>query len=450
MRKLFWVVSTCALMIISVKSYGEIEGPGLDWKGFVSLRLGQIVQGDKETVVGKDARSDHVWVQQMNVGLGLSSEFKQVPATGNLDIEISVNNDDSPSESDFGISRRLNFYPFIARADIEFRVIERENSTLQIDVGYFPYKYNSSVRNLGEYLFRSGTYPQYLVTEVDFPMARLLGLRVGGTNGGDVFKWDVLATTNVEWSAIGDLNLSAIASWKPFPVFELGVGGSWCSIISVDLSKTTPEARSTEYLAPKPGTNDTMVYNYTFAGQKVMARLLFDLKQLLPWKDKFGEEELKLYSEAAILGLINYPVSIDGYTRYDSLWQRIPVMVGLNIPTNRFLDVLSLEVEWYGNPYVNSINSIKFDNQPVPLSSHAKEKTKVYQNIHSDDIKWSIHARKVIANNFFIKAQFASDHIRWYRLDFTKMDGKEAFRNTFQKNGLPDHWYYTFKIGYTF
>ena len=441
MRKLLWLQYAFFAMLISGgQSYGET--PDLTWKGFASLRLGQIVKGEKETVIGKDVKSDHVWVQEMITGLSLISEFKNVPARGNIGVEISMCNDNSPAPDDFGRTRRLNFYPYLSRADLLFDILARENASLELDVGYFPFKYNSSVRNLGEYLFRSGTYPQYLITEIDFPMARLLGLRFGGSIWKKL-NFDILATVNTEWTAIGDLNLTGLLSWKPHPFFEVGGGFSWCSIISADWDKTTPLVKGSRYLAPIPGTSDTAIYNYTFAGQKVMGRLTFDIKKLFPKTDVFGEEDLKFYSEAAILGLINYPVSMDGFTRYDTLWQRIPVMFGFNLPVFKLLDVLNFELEWFGNPYPNNTNPIKFDNQPVPLSSKGEEKNNTYMNLHNDDWKWSIYARKTIGNNFSVMGQAARDHIRWYRLDYTAMDGKEALR----KN---DQWHYTLKFGYAF
>ncbi|NLG19644.1 MAG: hypothetical protein GX556_20175 [Fibrobacter sp.] len=458
MRKLLWLkLAFFAMVIPCWESYGDLEAPDLTWKGFASLRLGQIVKGEPETVIGKEVKSDMVWVQEMNAGISLESKFNNLPAVGNVGIEFAVNNDNSPYPQDFGKSRRLNFYPYLSRADLLFNLRDEGNAKLELDVGYFPYKYNSSVRNLGEYLFRSGTYPQWIVTEIDFPMARLLGLRFGGKLW-EQLDFDILATLNTEWTAIGDLNLSGLVAWEPHPFFEIGLGGSWCSIVSVDWDKTTPDADGSRYLAPIPGKPDTAIYNYTFAGQKLMGRLEFDIKRLFSDVDIFGEEDLKVYCEAAILGLINYPASMDGvkrfdpaindsvfvsYTRYDTLWQRIPVMVGLNIPFFKLLDVFSVELEWFGNPYPNNLNPIKFDNQPVPLSSFANEKTVQYMNIHSDDWKWSVYARKTFKDNFFVMAQAASDHFRWYRLDFTAVDGKEASRQI-------DHWYYTLKFGYKF
>ena len=50
--------------------------------------------------------------------------------------------------------------------------------------------------------------------------------------------------------------------------------------------------------------------DYTFAGTKIMARFSFDMKGLIPADSLFGllgKEDLKLYGEATILGLKNYP-----------------------------------------------------------------------------------------------------------------------------------------------
>lgn len=442
MRKQLLIPIACiAAVLAGANSYGEVEAPSLKWGGFASLREGQIVKGEPETIKKNESPTEFVWVQEMNVGLSLQAAFKNVPAVGHVGAEIAVLNDNSPYEGDLGVSRRLHFYPFLSRADLVINALEGEYTNLTFDLGYFPYKYNSSVRNLGEYLFRSGTYPQYLITEVDFPQARLMGIRAGGTLWKNL-KWDFLLTTNMEWTAIGDINLSALLAWQPHPVFELGLGGSWCDFLSVfglNLDKTSPAQEGNDYIV------DGKRYYYTFAGQKLMGRMTLDIKKAIPgWENIFGEEDLKLYSEAAILGLINYPLSVDSLTQYDTLWQRIPVMFGLNIPTFKLLDVLSFEVEWFGSPYPNSTNTTRFDNTPIPLSSYGNERTiPAFRNLHEDDWKWSVYAKRTIMNNFYIMAQAARDHIRWYRLDYTTMDGKEALR----KN---DEWHYTFKFGYSF
>ena len=103
-----------------------------------------------------------------------------------------------------------------------------------------------------------------------------------------------------------------------------------------------------------PSLPDSTGY-YTLAGTKLMARASFDFKPLFKsFADQFlGPNDLRIYSEAAILGLKNYPVY------YDDLSKRIPIMVGFNVPTFKVFDVLALEVEnynWnYSNGYQNPV-----------------------------------------------------------------------------------------------
>lgn len=428
--------------------YAEEGGVTLTPSGFAALREGQVVKGEHETMKSATsfADADFVWIQGMDIGLNVKAEYNGLPVIANLGLEMLVCNDNSPYDGDLGQSRRLNFYPYLSRADFTYSWGDKSNPSLFLNAGYFPYKYNGDVRNLGEYLFRSGTYPQYIITDFDFPMTRLMGARLGGKIANSL-NFDLLLTSNVEWTAIGDLNLSGLLSWKPIPLFELGMGASWnsfLSILGINLDNTSPMVEGNSYLAPVPGNPDSLaVYYYTFAGQKIMARFSLDFKSLFSGSDFFGEHDLKLYSEAAVLGLIDYPISQDGYTQYDTLMQRIPVMAGLTIPTFKFMDILSCEVEWFGNPYPGSLNPIKFDNQPIALSSYGNEKSPYYLNNHQDDWKWSVYGKKTFANNFNITVQAARDHFRWFRLDYTAADGKTALR----KN---DQWYYTFKFGYTF
>jgi hypothetical protein len=117
--------------------------------------------------------------------------------------------------------------------------------------------------------------------------------------------------------------------------------------------------------------------------------------------------------------------------------------LGRKFDFNPGLDVISMELEYFGNPYVNSLNTTKFDNQPIPLSSYGGEKSDVYKNFHVDDWKWSVYARKSFTPNISFMGQIARDHIRWYRLDYVKMDGKAALPKK-------DNWYYTFKFSYAF
>ena len=65
-----------------------------------------------------------------------------------------------------------------------------------------------------------------------------------------------------------------------------------------------------------------------------MARVCFDFKKFFN-TNIFGDQDLKLYCEAAILGVKDYKLY------YNNLVQRIPVMVGFNVPAFKILDLIA-------------------------------------------------------------------------------------------------------------
>ena len=124
--------------------------------------------------------------------------------------------------------------------------------------------------------------------------------------------------------------------------------------------------------------------------------------------DIMGQQDGKLYAEAGIIGLENYPIF------YDDIMERIPVVIGFNIPTFKVLDVLSLEFEYFGNNYTNSTLNLWQNHSPVPFTGGAVpahvDSLNLYPYKTEDDIKWSIYAKKRINNFLEFSCQFASDH----------------------------------------
>jgi hypothetical protein len=414
----------------------EENSTELKISGFSSMEAGEVVNGE-EDLLYPSARHDHVWMQKLFMGYNMQVLFNTLPVVGNVGMEMKVCNEYPQYSSDLGKSRRLIFYPYLSRADLNYSFGNTDDPYLKIDLGYFPFKYNSDAYNLGEYMFRTGTYPQYIITDFDFAAARLLGFHLDGKIS-ESFKWDILATLNTEWTAIGDLNVIGIVAYKPIPFVTIGAGAGWFSLVSANWDNTTPPLDANSYIS------DGKRYYYTFAGQKVMGRFSLDPQSLFPNK-LFGHEDFKIYSEAAILGLINYPLGEDGKTRYDDIKKRIPIMGGFNIPAFKYLDILSLQAEWFGSDYTNDLNPIMFDNMPIPLSSFRNRTTgyDINENHDGDNWKWSLYGKKTIAEHFNITFQFARDHMRWYRYDYTQQDGQEALREN-------KDWYYVIKLGYVF
>jgi hypothetical protein len=410
----------------------------VDVGGYASMEGGQIVKGTYTG--GKVLRSDHVWLQRMYGGLTLDAHFS--PAiSGKLALEMRMSNEYPRDYQDKGTTRRLYFYPYLHELDFNY-AFGKDGTPFSgsLAIGYIPLKYNKDARNLGEYLFRSGTYPQYLVTDFDFAAYRIAGLNFQ-TNLTEGLVVNALAYTNIEWQAIGDLNLALLLSYNVKKIIEVGFGVNFSSLISADENFTALK---------NPGATDYIKSNgdtgyYTFAGTKLMGRLSFDPKKLFSL-NVFGEEDLKIYGEAAILGVKNYPISTDSITDYSDIGKRIPVMFGINLPAFKLLDVLSLQAEWFGSRNPNDMSAVVFENSPLPMMGDKKRdylknrNTNMYKD---DDWKWSVYAKRTIAERFTITAQVASDHLRWFCQDWTRQDFEEALRKS-------DQFYYVCKLGYSF
>jgi hypothetical protein len=459
--------------------------------GHASMEWGQVVKGH-DLYVGD---IEHVAVERIYLGTGFNAQLgEKTKFTGSLEIKAF---NEFPRRVKLGATRRYYYYFYLTQAELVHHLFDNNGLRLDVGGGYFPYKYNNEARNLGEYLFRSTAYPQTLTTEFDFPFARIAGLyaRSSYVSGQNTMKLDLIANTNTEWMAIGDLNLSLLASYHYARLFEIGAGVQFGSLISADEKATTPKTNATRYLN---GT-DTSQY-YSFRGTKVMGRFSVDPKKILPnlpvLGDMLGDEDLKVYGEAALIGVKNYPVALHSPVWYNSILERIPVMLGFNWPTDPLvaytaavvpelfsfyfpeghldnkekkillitgfsglaagagtkflekylsrklrLDVLSIEAEWWGNRYPNSMQGIVQDGVPLPfLEGTDQIDSTLYKN---DNLKWSIYGAKTFAGRYRISFQAASDHMRTFAWDWSRQDWEESLQG-------PNKWYYILKFGVLF
>jgi len=467
-------VAVTVVSVFAGVSYGEGTTVKLTPTGYSSYGVGQIVKANLFST-GEPERlmADHLLFQQAFIGFNVQAAYDPLPITTNIGVEMksfTITSRPMIVSQDQGLATRFFYFTYLTRADFVYSPSEAFN----LDVGYFPLKYNDDTRNLGEYLFRSGTYPQYLITNFDFAAARVTGVNAYGTLFGN-FNYKALLTINTETALMGDLNFTGIASYSFLnKFFELGGGVSLCSFISANSRHTRPalfdinqsggSASRYKYI-DKNGDTAT----YTFAGTKLMGRLSIDPKTLFQ-SDLFGKEDLKIYAEAAVLGLKNYPACVNAdsmsarfendiwiasanhdtfniATRYDDILKRIPIMFGFNFPTFKFLDVLSLEAEWFGSSYPNDMTQYIRDGFPLPFPSRASPWLGYgYEDSTRDNWKWSIYAKKTLASHFNIVVQVASDHLRWdYSADYGKQSGllSEALtQNT--------HKCWVMKLGYSF
>jgi len=374
------------------QSFASDDSSGIKTRliGMGSIEAGQIVQGESQ---GSNMALQKVWYQRSYMDLGFDAVIDNrfdFSFVGEALVHYSWTQ--SKDFLDDNVLQYL-FYPHHVEGSYTFGA--KESPLLRIGVGVFPFKYNPDVRNLGEYLYRTGTYPPVIANEFDFALARLAGLRLTSTPV-DSLNINVLFTTESQVLPLGDFGLSVLGEYTFAKAFTIGAGVFCSHLLSINGSNTTPEKSSN--LAPVDSVTKDSIY-YSFQGTKVMARLAFDPKVFLPFHG-LGKNDLRLYSEASIIGIKNYPVY------YNELWRRIPVMVGFNLPAFKMLDVLSLELEWYKWDWPNSYTNGLFNGevpQPDAIAGYDSKQ---------NELKWSVYAQKHLRKTFSIIGQVAYDHMR--------------------------------------
>lgn len=184
---------------------------------------------------------------------------------------------------------------------------------------------------------------------------------------------------------------------------------------------------------------------YTYKGVKAMARASLDLGGLFGMDDMMGAGTFKLYGEWAWLGIQNQPFF------YDKPAERMPIMVGVNIPTFKALDMLGVEVEYRKSRFPNTFRTGFYEQFPLPwdalteISDYDEAAPGFAQKdteFKKDDLKWSVYAKRTIRKGLAVHAQAASDHIR-----FITTEGGGKFRPTYSPTTREaGHWYYVLRL----
>jgi hypothetical protein len=388
-------------------------------------------------------------------------------------------------------SQRRGFFIGPTKALVEYHFGDPEQPYLTVGSGMFMYKYNSDALNLGEYLYRSGAYPEYTVTGgyvvINSAAANLQGFKSSLNLGA--FKADLLLTTETNLAPLYDWSIGLIASYTVADgLMELGAGINLKRFISVSPERTSPHSSTNGYFT-KGGqdyTTNTNYYDYQIqfynnrntsldslkakdlqvkmdtvlamndptytgtrpdtsyysnAGTLVMARASLDFKKIFD-ADLFGPQDLKLYSEAALLGIKDYPIF---YTKKS---QRIPVMVGFNFPGFKLLDLFAVQVEHLNTPWLNNTSQIANDGVPLPIFPKATDavasKTEWNDLATRDDWKWSVLIQKKLGRHITLSAQAANDHMR-------VVSSRYFYGPQFDHNEVtvsPDHWYWMTQLAW--
>jgi hypothetical protein len=369
------------------------------FSGYTYIEAGEIMKG-----FGYQEMYDHRWLSDACVGI-----FATTPIDEHLKVYMGLEGQLTFSFNAYN-DRQLQFvqlrYPidhfWVSKGEGVYTFGDTMRNSLQIEAGYFWYKYNNDVRNLGEYLFRSYCYPTVVFNRFDRTFTELMGFRVGNTLGG-IFHHDLILNSETKQYPFYDFSLSYLFNVSN-PEFSFarkfitfGGGIQFYRLIPVrgDLTyKHDPYNNSNGYFDTL--TKDSVWIG--FPGTKVMGRAAIDLKGLLPENVAgfFGQEDLKIYSEVAVLGWKNY----DRY--YNDRSTRTPVTVGINLPACKFLDIFNTELEYWNSPYRNDYEKSLLDMVPIP--------TQDVTTPH-ETLKWSIYAKKTIGKRMVLSAQAANDHL---------------------------------------
>ena len=401
------------------------------------------------------------------------------------------------------------FRNFITEARITYFRGEKADPSFSATFGNFNFNYNPDVKNLGLYLLRGTVYPGFLVSgfqdpAVDDSRGDILGLRLRHALGA--FSQDLVFANEREFPPNFDWSLGYLAKYRPFGALTLGADFNLYRVLSANSDLTTPTRDAYAYEGDLVGSGSYHPYDgkfieidtagsagdpsrwdtiaYTHKGVKLMGMLSFDPKKALDLGGWLGEEDLKVYAEAALIGVRNYG------SIYARRSERIPVMAGFNLPALGFLDVVSLEVEWYGARYRNDIAKLgptsKYSQIPSPIPVSYKsydpiadrggvdpQTGRLYkdsvdaqgnpvkvpgpiqirgtaldiENLTQDNWKWSLFLQKTLRGHIRFTAQVADDHFR--PAPMRGVSYKESGGTAEAASSLAD-WYFMFRLGYFF
>ncbi len=349
-------------------------------------------------------------------------------------------------------TRLPKFVLFPTNAELIWHMGDAAAPLADLEVGAFQYKYNPEASNLGEYLLRSGTYPGYLLTG-GFNMINSANYQVYGA-GLHVnlmegkFKTDFLLPMENMMPPMHSISPTVVTSFKGLPGIDLGAGVCFNHLISAKPSKEAFAAHdpnaSPDYMRwptsiIKSADSTTVVRDttqfYTFQGTKLMGRLTLDPKEWMDGTDAFKPADLKLFAEAAVLGVKDYPFY------YPDISRRIPVMFGMNLPTFGLLDLLSVQGEYFNALWQNNIDGVFEFQRPVPYHKDydpVNGPETVAKEVKDDRIHWSVLAKRELLKGANLYLQVASDHLRTYDYNFKPIKTPITSR--------PGDWYYLFRL----
>lgn len=425
--------------------------------GYGGFEVGQIGKGFYKLGSNAPSSIQHIWQQRAYCVLGFNYLAKE-----RLEMEITGGGLFSFSEPQVGsdpttMQTRQFFYIQSAFAKYPFGNVE--DPFLQLQLGYFPYKYNPDARNLGEYMFRTNTYPLVIYSDFDYCQVNMLGVRAKVNLFNNLLSNDLLLNSELLGVPVQDWSLSDILGFNFLNIAQASLGGSLTHFLSIyngsgysnawndrffgnrdnlaeDEKANFMTQRKIKEIVITGSTADTL-WDTTFIDWqaiKLMARVSFDPKKLIPL-NIFGTNDLKLYAEANIIGLKDYP------TWYSHRKDRAIYSFGINLPGFKAIDMINLEGEYCANR-----TNVYSDANLLVTGPTLKPITYESLNLSRNPWRWSLYLKKsLIDNHVSFIAQVARDHkkINFYYF-------KREYMSFIETLPEGDNWWWTFKTEFKF
>lgn len=341
---------------------------------------------------------------------------------------------------------RTFYYIKSSNAKIHYGDPTQLKATLQ--AGYFPYKYNRDVRNLGENLFRTIPYPLVVLSDFDYPLATLLGLRFNITALDTMITNDLILHSETVTHPVQNWSLSDVVELNLMKVLSVGGGISLYHYFSAYQGENFESAVDSKF---KDGLSaekrlELSLDSISYSAIKLMTRVAIDPKPLLSTflgidEGMFGRNDLRLYGELDILGLKKYPGI------YDDIKDRMLWSFGFNLPGLNYIDIANVEFEYCANGTAFSDSRFYADIPSLrPDSLGADPNSLNSKPLIRSNWRWSTYVKKSFFNDHFsIIAQVARDHKKTNFYYF-----KQAYMSFAEVLPTSKDWWWISKVEYKF
>lgn len=435
--------SYAALLACATAVMAAPEFKSLPILPHAALETGQLMRWKYD-----EAENERQWVQRF----GVWANYRMATPDDRMKIDMGLGGlfwYSLPEELTNPGTLTPRFLPDISQLSFNWNGMGTpEKPVFDLTLGYFTYKYNPDAHNLGEYLFRSRSYPSFVYTggwmTVDRnPGARLMGMKLTHNAFDGMMRSDIIINSELNYPPLYDFSFTYMGNLDLGGVLSLGLGSTLYHYLPVDKDKSEREVdvnSSGVQNAYVVGPNDTAYY--TFKAIKLVGRASFDPKPLIGNPEFMGAEDLRIFGEVAVLGLKNYGSVFDTTNPYNNLYsnirQRIPIMFGLNLPTFKMLDLISVQGEYYPFPYREHEFDLVRNTLPIPTLTPGVTEGTEKQPYTKDDWKWSVFLHKRIFNALSVSGQVARDHYRTLsfenRIEYFSVMTKQK------------HWYYMLRV----